>query len=45
MTIADIACAPMVALAGDAKVDLKAYSAVREWLTRFEKQEFFTPLG
>lgn len=43
-TIADIACYPYVALAGDGKFSLQPYPAVRAWLERVESLPGWTGL-
>ncbi|WP_322522267.1 glutathione S-transferase family protein [Guyparkeria halophila] len=43
-TIADLACYPYVALAGEAGVSLAPYPAVREWMARIESLPGHVPL-
>lgn len=44
-TIADIACAPLAALADDAKVDSSDLTPLSLWLGRFRSLDCFQPLG
>ncbi|MES9939865.1 MAG: glutathione S-transferase family protein [Candidatus Thiodiazotropha sp. 6PLUC2] len=45
LTIADIACYPYVALAGEGRFSLEPYSSVRAWLKRVEEVERWVPMG
>ena len=43
-TVADIACFPYVALAGDGGVETDGYLAVRRWLDRFKRLPGFVTM-
>jgi glutathione S-transferase len=43
-TLADIACYPLVALAGDASIDLGEFPGVSAWLKRFQDLPRFVPM-
>lgn len=43
-TIADIACYPYVALAGEGRFSLDPYPGVRQWLSRFEHLDRWVPM-
>jgi len=44
-TVADLACFPCVALAGEAKVDLAPFPHVRAWIDRIRALPFFVPMA
>lgn len=44
-TIADLACAPCVALAPEGKIDLAPYDHVRAWIDRIRALPFFVPMA
>ena len=43
-TVADIACYPYVAMAGEGEIDIAPYSNIQAWMTRIQGMDGYIPL-